>query len=316
MKRTVLGVVVPLAWLVVAVAPFLLAWQHLPEPIASHWTLFGRPNGAMPRISVLAIHGGAAFLAAIAAFVATRERDHARGTGASVGLATSIGTLFAGISIAVVITNYGVATWQDAHQTPIVILIAPAAACIAAALASRSARTLDAPPTALSSLPTIGLGPTERAAWLGRARNKLFSIGAIVSIASSITAYALSQVSTAIKFGLIGVVLVFVSELHLFIDERGLAITFGPLGWPRIRVKLAEIRSARRLDIAPMKHGGWGYRGSLTIFGRAAAIVRGGDGIELQLEGNRTLLVSTDDAGVAAGLLNDLVRRRDQRPMT
>jgi hypothetical protein len=100
------------------------------------------------------------------------------------------------------------------------------------------------------------------------------------------------------------------AELHARVDDRGLAVGFGPIAWPRIHVALADIRTARAIDVEPLKHGGWGYRGSLTVFGKAAAIVRGGDGLELQLDGNRTLIVSTDDAATAAGLLNDLVRRR------
>ena len=36
MKRTVFGLVLPLGWLVLAVAPFVRAWNRLPEPIASH----------------------------------------------------------------------------------------------------------------------------------------------------------------------------------------------------------------------------------------------------------------------------------------
>ncbi len=152
--------------------------------------------------------------------------------------------------------------------------------------------------------------------WVGSARYRGFGIGGIAALALAAVAYILGNTPTAITLVISGIVMVPCGELHVRVDERGLAIGFGPIAWPRVHVALAEIRRARQLDISPTQHGGWGYRGSLTMFGKAAAIVRGGDGLELELDGNRTLIVSTDDAATAAGLLNDLVRRRDRRTIT
>jgi hypothetical protein len=316
MKRTILGLIVPLAWLVAAVAPFAIAWHRLPDPIASHWTLFGDPNGALPRGAAVALHVGFALLAAIGAYVVTRPGDHPRGVATGVGVATFIGSLFAAIAIAVVIANYDAETWQDAHQHVLALLVAPGAACVAAAIASRVARSLDPAPPRIAPLPSVGLGATERAMWVGSARNRGFGIGGIAALALAAVAYALGNTPTAITLAIAGLLLVPFGEVYVRVDDRGLAIGFGPIAWPRVRVALADIRSARRLDISPTKHGGWGYRGSLTVFGKAAAIVRGGDGLEIDLDGNRTLIVSTDDAATAAGLLNDLVRRRDHRPIS
>ncbi|HEY1551676.1 MAG TPA: DUF1648 domain-containing protein [Kofleriaceae bacterium] len=310
MKRTVLGVIVPFAWFVAAVVPFSIAWSHLPEPLATHWSLLGHPNGAMPRVTALALHAGFALLAAIGAFVVTRPGDHPRGIATGVGVATFVGSLFAAIAVAVVIANYGAASWRDAHQNTLALLLAPAFACVATAIASRAARSLEPAAAPLAPLSTVGLGATERATWVGSARNRGFAIGGIAALAVAAAAYVLGNTPTAITLAIAGIVMVPFGELHARVDDRGLAVGFGPVAWPRIRVALADIRSARQLDIDPTKHGGWGYRGSLTVFGKAAAIVRRGDGLELQLDHNRTLIVSTDDAATAAGLLNDLVRRR------
>jgi Protein of unknown function (DUF1648) len=315
MKRTVLGVIVPLAWVVVAVAPFLLAWHRLPEPIASHWNLLGEPNGAMSRTTAIALHAGFALLAAIGAFVVTRPGDHPRGIATGVGVATFVGSLFAAISIAVVIANRDAATWRDAHQNVLALLLAPGFACVATAVASRAARSLAPAAPRIAPLPTVGLGATERATWMGSARNRGFAIGGIAALVVAAIAFSLGNTPTAITTAIVGIVMIPFGEVHVRVDDRGLAIGFGPLAWPRIHVALADIRSAHRLDIDPMRNGGWGYRGSLTMFGKAAAIVRGGDGLELALDGNRTLIVSTDDAATAAGLLNDLVKRREQPPV-
>ena len=78
MKRTVFGVIVPLGALALAVIPFAVCWHRLPEPLATHWSLGGMPNGALPRISALAIHAGGCALAAIAAWIATRPGARSR----------------------------------------------------------------------------------------------------------------------------------------------------------------------------------------------------------------------------------------------
>jgi hypothetical protein len=85
-------------------------------------------------------------------------------------------------------------------------------------------------------------------------------------------------------------------------------VAYGPLGLPRQRVPLSRIRGARAIHVTPLRHGGWGYRGSLLVFGRAAIVVRGGDGIRVDCDRGR-LVITIDDADTAAGLLNDLVDR-------
>ena len=36
-------------------------------------------------------------------------------------------------------------------------------------------------------------------------------------------------------------------------------------------------------DVSPMRWGGWGYRGSIKMFGRGAVIQRAGPGIQIDL---------------------------------
>ncbi len=90
-------------------------------------------------------------------------------------------------------------------------------------------------------------------------------------------------------------------------DRQGLRIEYGPLRWPVQRIPLDEIQQAAVVDIKPGEWGGWGYRGMLRVFGKAAVVLRGGPGIVLELTGKRRLAVTVDDAGEGAGLVNDLV---------
>src|SRR5690349_11582571 len=50
-------VIVGLGATITLLAP-LLAWSHLPEPLATHWSLRGAPNGSLPRAVALALFVG------------------------------------------------------------------------------------------------------------------------------------------------------------------------------------------------------------------------------------------------------------------
>ncbi len=313
MKRTGFGVVLPLGWLVLAVAPFLYAWDRLPEPIASHWGLSGPPNGALPRISVLAIHGGATALAAIIAWIVTRPGTRSRSVSATCGLMTFIGSLFAMLGVAVVVANLDAPTWHDARpmSLPLVALLV-VAATLAAAVVSRRARSLDAvlAPESPAERATVGLATGERATWIASAHNRWIGGTALVLVGAAAAGRTLVPGWSALSCVGLALLLAAFAEIHARVDDRGLSIAFGPWRLPRMRVPLERIRGARTIEIEPMANGGWGYRGSLSIFGRAAVIVRRGEGLELRLDRDQVLIVSVDDAKTAAGLINDLAARR------
>jgi hypothetical protein len=311
MKRTVFGVVVPLGWLALAVVPFALAWHRLPEPIACHWSLLGPPDGAAPRQTVLTLHVAAAVLAWLVAWIATRPGTRIRAVGAACGLATFIGVLFGLIAVVEVIANLDAPTWHDAGPLRLGIALVLGGASAAAAIASRAARSLEVAAPAPATPPaSVGLGATERAIWFGYARNRVFGAIALACFGAAVVAWPLAPAFVALALAATSLLFALFTELHARVDERGLSVAFGPLHFPRMRWTLDRIRSARARDIVPMKSGGWGYRGSLALFGRAALIIRGGGGLELTLDGDQVLLVTIDDAATAAGLLNDLVARR------
>src|SRR5205814_476533 len=83
----------------------------------------------------------------------------------------------------------------------------------------------------------------------------------------------------------------------------------GPLGWPRVVIPLARVESAERITVQPMQWGGWGYRGSLRLFRRAAWVVRRGDGLKLNLRDGKVFVVTVDGASEAAAVVNGLARK-------
>jgi hypothetical protein len=96
------------------------------------------------------------------------------------------------------------------------------------------------------------------------------------------------------------------SRIVVCADRFGLTVRYGP-GWPSTRIGLDRISSAHSIDMQPMKWGGWGYRGSVRFFRRAAIVLRKGKGIRLDLTNGAVFAVTIDDAETGAQLLNSLV---------
>ncbi|NYI72059.1 hypothetical protein GGQ54_002619 [Naumannella cuiyingiana] len=98
-------------------------------------------------------------------------------------------------------------------------------------------------------------------------------------------------------------------KVDLRIDREKLRIGFSTPRFPRLEIPRAEILSARVVRVAPMQHGGWGYRGSLRFFRKAAVVVRAGEGVAFALTEGRVLTVTVDDAaGCVRWLADDEMR--------
>jgi hypothetical protein len=97
------------------------------------------------------------------------------------------------------------------------------------------------------------------------------------------------------------------SYISVVVGPTGVTIRSGALGWPRRHIPLDRISAARVVSIDPVAYGGWGWR---VRPGLSAVIVRGGNGLELDLNTGARSVVSVDDAEQAAGLINDLLARR------
>ena len=308
----VFGIVLPAAWTAAALGPLLWAWDRLPEPMASHWSLSGGPDGALPRAAVLAIHGAMAGIPAVWAFALTRRVPRRRGEIApGLALAAFLGAFAVAIALQLVALNLDAPSWREARPLPIAWVVADiACACAAAFAVSRAAARLETlPEPPLPGRATVGLGATERAVWTGAAGNPVLGATSFVLLCAGLAApllvpgpVPLVLIPAALALGAFAVV-------RVRVDAVGLTISYGPLWFPRQRVPLSRIREARAIDVAPLRQGGWGYRGSLTLFRRASIIVRRGPGIRLDCGERGILVITVDDARTAAGLINDLVAR-------
>jgi len=100
-----------------------------------------------------------------------------------------------------------------------------------------------------------------------------------------------------------GIAVALFIEVRVDVDDEGVRVR-GPIGFPRARFAHDRIEQASAIDVRPMRVGGWGYRGSLKLFRRAAWVVRAGPGLQLDLTDKRTFVVTVDHADAATAFIS------------
>jgi hypothetical protein len=308
-RRIALGLVLPVAMIIAAVPPFWLFHERLPEPLASWWNLRGEPVDSMEHWGI------ALFIAVFCAFWAfamfrVAFLPHAvRGEiSAPIGVTVFASGGIVALSWLVVRSNLDVPAWEQAGFAGMhLILLAIVVVAGLGAAAGRFGRALEtAPQPAAGNLPSAGLAPGARAVWVGTMHVK-----GVKSLAIIILAMALMSLSGGRGIGplhvFVGVNFLLFSAIRVTVDRHGVRIVYGLLGWPVQRVRLAQIRHASMQQVKLLPWGGWTYQGSLRLLRRATIGSRDGQGIRLELEGERTLDIAIDDAEQAAGVINDLI---------
>ena len=286
----------------------LLCWAHLPEPMATHWSLTGVPNGKMSRLTALAIPVATLVVPTVLSWPRTGRA--LTQPAALLGGIAFLSCLVASASASSLLANWDRAAWRDAHLSPVWLLPAAAASgLVALGIFWVARRSLGASGEAAATLEPLALGPDERVFWANGASNGWL----FVTTGALVLAAAVQFARAAIGMGCLLLGVAVVSELftriRVTVNGRFLTIRYGHLGWLRQRIGLNRIVSATSVELLPMAHGGWGYRGSLTLFRRAAVVVRRGAALRLELAENRRFCVTVDDAETAAKLLSGLLRR-------
>jgi hypothetical protein len=108
--------------------------------------------------------------------------------------------------------------------------------------------------------------------------------------------------------GLLNIVLLFVLARQIVArvvegpDGRSFEVLYGRGGLVRQVFAPHEIVGATTRTLRLLQMGGWGCRGNLVLFHRAAVVTRRGDALELRLMRNRRFIVTVDepDAFVSA----------------
>jgi hypothetical protein len=85
---------------------------------------------------------------------------------------------------------------------------------------------------------------------------------------------------------------------------RSLEVLYGPHGIVRQRFGPDRLIAAYARTFSFAQMGGWGYRGSLKLFRRAALATRRGEALEIQLIGKRRFIVTVDNPEDYVAALN------------
>ena len=78
-------------------------------------------------------------------------------------------------------------------------------------------------------------------------------------------------------------------------EGRNLDVLYGPNGIVTQTFEAQEILGASVVPAPMWRMGGLGYRGSLTLFKRAALITRRGDALAVELTRGRRFIVTVDE---------------------
>ena len=315
-RRAVLGAGIPVAVLAVGLGPYLAYRSDLPERVASHYGISGRPDGSMTPQQLLVVVGMLMVLGlgACAAISLTRQRFQPMAASGVSFIGGFIGALAAGILSITAIGQRGLERWQDATLSPWAlilwiggsVIVGSAAAWIASSLPFDRDTGTGAAPLAMD------LAPGERVFWTSTlsARWPLLS-----GLATLIVAVGLTQL-TELWIGMVlllpAIAITTFSRIRVTADRSGLTVRYGFFGWPRTSVPIRRIATARAIDGRPPDWGGWGYRGSLTLMKRAAVVLRAGPGIRVDLHDGKVFAVTIDYPDNPARLLNAEVSRLER----
>lgn len=314
-----IALVGPIAAFAVILGPIVVSRGALPDPMNLSWDSDGVPKNSRSINSYIAIQSGFALFASLG-FVAggLRRMNRTCLNAQAVLMATFATIIFSMLTLSTVLANRGESGWETVNE-PSDLWAIPSVGLPLLLLGVAMMRYRDVlMPAPKISIPDPSAGlhlkGTQTAAWHGSATARWPRYGALVGLVAAGVAVIVGLwvnpvAAIALPLGIVGLVALAFSSIGVTVDKNGLTVTYGFLPWPRTHIGLDRIVSVGVADVVPIEHGGWGYRGSVRLMKRAAVIVRRGEGIHLGLEGDRTFVVTVDNAEQGAGVLNDLRAR-------
>jgi len=316
LPRSIWLVTVALPLVVVAAAVAVqLAWlPQLPDPVATHWGGTAAPNGFGPAWSVVALTAGLGIGLVVLFGVILGTVRGAAPTAMHKFLAvTSLATaLFVAVLTTVTLAvQLGLDDARDARLEAWMIGASLGAALLPAVLAwFVLPRAVHPGEQQLPTTP-LELAPGERSAWIATTRLRGGVLAVIVVavvlvvVATVLATFASGGAVWPILIAPVIVALVSVVvgvAWRVRVDASGLLVRTLPLGWPRVRIPIAEVASVTAVQVEPLaEFGGWGWR--VSPVGGFGLVARRGDALLVTRRDGRRFTVTVDDAATAASLL-------------
>jgi Protein of unknown function (DUF1648) len=285
-------------------------WSALPTKIATHWDDLGRVDGFASRSSTMAWTIGSATLATLC-FVALTIMALRHASYGGRLIVVSIGALVTSMYTGVTLDSI-LHAQLDSALTPgpgvtriAAVLVVPILLVIAALRAVAMPQPVDESWRG----PRLDLAPGERAVWIGSLTSWPMLIGPFFVIAVGLAIPFRFHLWA--YFGLVplGIMLCGLAHIRVRVDAAGLRVFYGFGSLISTHIDTRKIVQAEAIYVKPRAWGGWGYRGSLRLFKRAAVVLRGGPGIRLQLSGGAQFAVTIDHPEDAVALLNAYASR-------
>jgi hypothetical protein len=296
---------------VIAVAPTIVvlatAGDRLPEPIASHFGLAGTADGFASRFTMLAVAAmlgtGLALMFGLTArqgaprAAAVSRFDTGRWfIGVSWGTAAFLSVVLYAATAANLDLSDAAATTLPGWTFPLGLLAGVVAGAVGGLVAPRT------PPAPADAAPIrpLPLGPTEQVSWSRRISSPWLPLLGGALTAGGLVIGVAAQPGAGIVVGVSGIAVVTLASARVVVDRRGLTVTLGPLGRPRLHVPAEDITAVTVADVTPAQYGGWGYR---VIPGGRGVIIRSGPALVVTRRSGKQVTVTVDDAETAAGVL-------------
>lgn len=295
-RQRVLVLVAVLA-LGAVVVTFIVTQRSLPDRVAVHWGLSGRADSFVSPWVAWVVTGGVGGLAALLTLLMVAAGSGSRARRPLVGAGLFVAVLFSGLSVLITVANGGGGAPQLSSLGVVVVI----ALCLILPV------ILAAPPSKSGRLEWTITKPAAGVLWRGRSRSRfaipLFLIFFVAGVAVGTWNIALGMV-----IALAGLTMLVFVGIQVEISRDAVRVRYsGSLRWPASRIPIDDIAQVSAIDIAPLRYGGWGYRGSLRLFGRAAVTLRRGPGLRFALRDDHVFMVTVDDPDTAVRALAPLL---------
>ena len=296
-----------------ALMPFLLV-DESPDPMASRWSFDGEVTSATSPTALLAFVLAAVVpcAGALIAFAVTRREARPGSRPMWAGLAAMLGAIVAGAAVLTVVANRGHTDWQTVPGPAVwqvgALLSLSVAAAVLAAWAGSGLPEAPRPqfrtePLGVADTAVVAWSRSLTVRWLVALGTALGLLGLALALFTPDPWIGIIVFASALPSGLL-------ARIEVFADRRGLTVAYGPWGWPRTRIPIGRIAAVAAVEIKPSEWGGWGYRGSVTVFRQAAVVLRPGPGLCVELTDGRRFAVTIDDPATAAAVLERERARR------
>ncbi|WP_426513457.1 hypothetical protein ACPPVO_24325 [Dactylosporangium sp. McL0621] len=174
--------------------------------------------------------------------------------------------------------------------------------------------------TGVEAANRLPIRPGEVAGWTGKVDLPAWFVSLIAGVAAALIVFGVLLLLTVggkvwpifLSPALLLVVLLVTAQFVVTAGPRGFIVR-SALGWPRLSIPAGSLAKAGVVQIDPMADfGGWGIRWAIgpNRKGRWGIVTHRGPGLEVVRSDGRSIVVTVDDAGMAAAVLETYIMQR------